>query len=619
MTMMKLTDIPLLRGRILAILTLLAFWMPVPDAHAGNRERIVHKDVENSPLVSIGPGGRLVYRPYTNKGDRIMDYSFCGYKASEEPIPDVRTVLTLEPLPDTPAPVRKEYPESKPDVFLAYPDGPDSRARIQAALDQAGAMAPDEDGFRGAVLLRKGAYYLKDGLSVPAGVVLRGEGDGEDGTVLVFHHPGGTGITLANEPESQLAEGPEAVSDPESDPDEDSEPAATPEPLPVFTTRISDAYVPVASTSVTVKDAGPFKAGDHVLVIKTTNQAWIETLGMNPPAPGKKPWTPGVYQLRHHRRIAKVEGNRLTFDIPLPESIVKKHGGGEVVDELDFAPMAPRGLEKLRILSNYNRAVRKHHKRTGEEIESDEEYNLQVCVRVETRNSWVRNCTMMHFMKSAVSAGNGARFVTIRDCTTIQPVSTGRGGRNYNFSLNAGASMVLIYRCAALNGGRHAFVTGKKTLGPNAFVMCRQTHGNMEAHHRWAAGILFDKCVNTSIWGFAAQNRRGLGSGHGWAGVNTVIWNCEGGVFVENPQTPENNFAIGCIIPDYAKNSNGNVLGDGYVESTGTHVTPDSLFVQQLIDRIGKEKAMTVLELPTSFNIPADKGAENDCENRPST
>ncbi|HKL21235.1 MAG TPA: hypothetical protein VJ904_05475 [Tichowtungia sp.] len=65
---------------------------------------------------------------------------------------------------------------------------------------------------------------------------------------------------------------------------------------------------------------------------------------------------------------------------------------------------------------------------------------------------------------------------------------------------------------------------------------------------------------------------------------------------VENPPTPENNFAIGCSIPDYAKSSSGEVRGDGYVESTGTHVKPDSLFVQQLIDRIGKEKAMAVLE-----------------------
>jgi hypothetical protein len=155
--------------------------------------------------------------------------------------------------------------------------------------------------------------------------------------------------------------------------------------------------------------------------------------------------------------------------------------------------------------------------------------------------------------------------------------------------------MVLIYNCFAEHG-RHAFVTGKKVMGPNAFVLCKLTHGNAEAHHRWAAGILFDSMENTSIWGFAANNRRGLGSGHGWAGVNTVMWNCKGGVLVETPPTPENNFAIGCIIPDYATKANGKVRGDGYVESTGTHVKPDSLFAQQLMDRIGESNAMAVLK-----------------------
>ena len=62
----------------MAILTLLACWMIVPDVHAGSRGRMVHKDVDNSPLVSIGPDGRLIYKPYTDKGDQTMDYSFCG-------------------------------------------------------------------------------------------------------------------------------------------------------------------------------------------------------------------------------------------------------------------------------------------------------------------------------------------------------------------------------------------------------------------------------------------------------------------------------------------------------------------------------------------------------------
>lgn len=549
------------------------------QAEAAERGVTVHQDLKNGQLVSVGPDGKLIYKPYTDQGDRVMDYSYAGYKASLEPIPDVATTLILEPLPDTPTPERRELPDPKPETFMAYPDGPDSYERIQAALDQVADMPKGEDGFCGAVLLKKGAYYLKSGLSVEPGVVLRGEGDDWGGTVLVFHNPGGTGISLRN---SQI---------------EDKQ-STTP-----HKTRIADAYVPVASRSVIVEDLGPLKKGDHIWVIKTPNQAWVDTLGMNPPGPnepaggGNKPWTPEGYRSFHPRTITGIGGNRVSFYVPLPQSIVAEHGGGEVVLASGRRFQAPRGVEGLRIVSNYNRAVRidfeGNNNRAPGIYEADEEDNLSTAISVAATNVWVRDCTMMHQMKSAVSLGNGTIFSTIRDCTSLEPISVRRGGRRYCYSLNTGASMVLIYQCTA-EKGRHSFVLNKRVNGPNAFVRCYQSEGNMEAHQRWATGILFDKSVNTSIWGAALQNRRGMGSGHGWAGANGVIWNYKGGVTIGNPQTPEQNFAIGCIVPEYAKGGS-EVRGDGYIWSEGTHVKPDSLFEAQLAERIGKRWAMEIL------------------------
>ena len=66
----------------------------LPASHA------VHEDIMNSPPVPRGPDGSLVPPPYTNRGDKIIDFSHAGYKANEEPIPDVPVVKTLEPLPD---------------------------------------------------------------------------------------------------------------------------------------------------------------------------------------------------------------------------------------------------------------------------------------------------------------------------------------------------------------------------------------------------------------------------------------------------------------------------------------------------------------------------------------
>lgn len=110
----------------------------------------------------------------TSKGDPNLDYAYAGYKASEEPIPFVRVVETLEP----------------------PPGDADSRDRIQAALDRVTALEPDENGFRGAVFLSKGTYTLNGGLQVKSGVVLRGEGQRGFGTQVIVHNPGGAAIVL---------------------------------------------------------------------------------------------------------------------------------------------------------------------------------------------------------------------------------------------------------------------------------------------------------------------------------------------------------------------------------------------------------------------------------------
>src|SRR6056297_4328206 len=54
-------------------------------------------DPAHSSLVYPVADGRLVYQPFTSKGDQIPDFSFCGYKRSEEPIPNVHVAVTVSP------------------------------------------------------------------------------------------------------------------------------------------------------------------------------------------------------------------------------------------------------------------------------------------------------------------------------------------------------------------------------------------------------------------------------------------------------------------------------------------------------------------------------------------
>ena len=117
-----------------------------------------------APTVSrLYPGtdGRLVYAP-DEHGNTIHDSSHAGYAGGGVPIPTVPVKLTI------------------------WPVAGDNTEHVQAAIDKVSALPQDKSGFRGAVLLRAGYYKMALPLRIQAsGVVLRGEGMGDIGTILV--------------------------------------------------------------------------------------------------------------------------------------------------------------------------------------------------------------------------------------------------------------------------------------------------------------------------------------------------------------------------------------------------------------------------------------------------
>ena len=85
------------------------------------------------------------------RGNRILDFSHCGYRSSETDIPSVRNA-----------------------VFVPWKAGDNTR-RIQRAVDYVASLPPDASGFRGAVLLDRGEFALSGSIRITAsGVVLRG-------------------------------------------------------------------------------------------------------------------------------------------------------------------------------------------------------------------------------------------------------------------------------------------------------------------------------------------------------------------------------------------------------------------------------------------------------------
>jgi hypothetical protein len=204
--------------------------------------------------------------------------------------------------------------------------------------------------------------------------------------------------------------------------------------------------------------------------------------------------------------------------------------------------------------------------------------------RVE--NSWVRNVVAKYFGNTCVSILGQSRNNTVEDCAMIDPKSVTTGGRKYSFNMDGYATGNLFQRCITW-GGRHDYVTGARVTGPNVFLDCvaENTFDDIGPHHRYSAGLLFDNIYGGRI---RVQNRGASGTGHGWAGAQTLFWNCrsvKSDFEVESPPTAR-NWGIGCIGLTQ--------VNTGYWESWGTHVLPRSLYLQQLEERMGAQAVQDI-------------------------
>lgn len=487
---------------------------------------------DEKPLVYKGADGMLAYTA-DGQGNRIGDFSRCGYMGGGVQIPDPPVVATLSPV--------------QGDA--------DDTARIQSAIDALAGRKPDNGGFRGALLLKRGTFRVNGTLKMAAsGVILRGEGQGQDGTILL-----GTG----KEQRTLIMVGGKARI---------REVAGSRQ-------KIAGDTVPWGVRAFDLDSTKGFSVGDSVVVFRPSTMNWISDLGMERivERPGTKQWGAGGYDLRYERTVTAITGNRIELDAPVVNAMEAKYGGGFVYRFTEEGRLRQVGVENLRLVSDYEKGQ-----------ENKDEAHAWTGVSLDhAADSWVRNVTTVHF-SHAVQLGGMSKFVTVQDCACLKPVSVITGGRRYPYSING--QYGLVQRCYSEHA-RHAEATGSKVCGPNVFLDClaENTHADTGPHHRWAVGILWD---NLKGGEFNAQDRGNMGSGHGWAGAQQVFWNCEASaICVQQPPTAQ-NYAIGCT----GKVSKG-AFGDrkpGYYESHGTHVAPRSLYLKQLEDRLGASAVQSI-------------------------
>ena len=523
------------RSLLTSAATLMLFF--VVSAHAAPKKL--------SPIISIAADGRLTYDA-DEHGNRVPDFSTCGYVGGDRQIPD--------------APVR----------VTVSPTAGDETARIQKAIDYVASLPADTNGIRGAVLLLKGRHEIFGGLQITnSGVILRGQGMNNDGTVLVA---AGTDrrtlIRLAGRNDLAVKADP--------------------------AWQIADDYVPVGAASFHVKNAGALKAGDSIELIRPCTKEWIDALSMTEFGGGigdwRLVWKPGSRDLVWDRVIRKIDGNLVTVDAPVTTALETNFGGGSVKTYSWPGRLENAGVENLRLESSFDPGNPK-----------DENHSWFAITMENTADTWVRQVTFRHFAGSAVAIYENCKRVTVEDCLSLAPVSEAGGWRRNTFFTMG--QQTLFLRCWA-EQGRHDFAAGHAAAGPNAFVQCEDTlpEGDSGAIGSWASGTLFDN-VRIDGGGLSLMNRGTDGEGAGWSAANSVLWQCDASkISCENPPTAR-NWAFACW---------GEFAGNGIWREANASVRPVSLFVAQVADRLGKaaaERVPLMARSLTEFSNPTAKQA----------
>ncbi len=484
-----------------------------------------------SKFIKLNKDGSINYVP-DEKGNIIPDFSRVGYYGGDKTIPDIAVVKTVSPT------------------------GTDNDERtIQAAIDEVAKNPLNKNGFRGTVLLKKGTYRIPESIRIEAsGIVLRGEGDNAAGTKLI--------ATAKKQVSLISVSGKGNISE-----------------IKGSRVKITDEYVPTGAVSFTVSKPFNFSKGDSIIVFRPGTEQWIKDLKMDQieGRNGTRQWQAKEYDFSFERIITKIEGDKIFIDNPVVMPMETKYGGAEIYKYNFEGRINHVGIENLYCESEF-------------ETDTSENHGWDAISFNKIENSWVSNVTAKHFGYSCVNLGGNAKNISVLNSNCFDHKSIITGGRRYSFCNNG--QLNLFMNCHTTDG-RHDYVTGARTCGPNVFYNCtaEKTHADIGPHHRWSMGTLYDNI--TTDGEINIQDRGNWGSGHGWAGVTQIVWNCTvQRAAVQNPWVSGKNYCIGLKGGKY----DGRLKGRQDAEWEGQNkesLQPTSLYLLQLQARSTQSKKLT--------------------------
>ena len=339
---------------------------------------------------------------------------------------------------------------------------------------------------------------------------------------------------------------------------------------------ITDAYVPSGAAAFTVADASGFAPGDTVSIRRPVTQAWVKFMQMDDLTRNGngQTWIRPGSTIATERTIKAISGKAITLDVPLSDSLDSTylHPPGATVVEIQRPQRVTQvGVEHLHIES------------PPQEISHSQPHFS--AMRFHAEDSWVRDVVSDETMNS-ISIG-GKRI-------TFQRVAINRKAKHQGASKPAefapNGTQILLDRCSVDADNVWFVATGGGRAGPVVILNSTfQGNGRAESHQRWSTGMLYDNC-RAPDGGIELRNRGSMGSGHGWSMGWGVVWNSEAKDYIVQNPPGVLNWMIGSIGESKLSArpfGSAPLLDEGVKDSPGIHVTPDSLYLAQLAERLG--------------------------------
>lgn len=468
----------------------------------------------------------------------LPNFSYAGYKYSEVEIPDVDYKVF--------------------DVTKYGADGTDEKSDKKAIQKTIAAAIKNKKGI---VYFPKGKYYIntkeddqKPIIIKSSNIVFRGEGDGEDGSILFFAND------LPPKDPKKMYTCPMAIQTSAGGADR------------LLTEVTSNSKR--ETFKITVKDPSKLKIGNWVILKVVNNDKDLISYDTQP-LTVEEEWktilNKGV-QVNERHQIAAIKGKVVTFKEPIHYDINKRHGW----KIYNYAHSEGLGFEHIRFEANWKKEF-VHHR----SAEDDSGWGILKISRAV--NSWIRNCTFKNVTNAvAFSQAAYSTALNIKIEGSIGHSSVDAGG---------GSTGILIAKVEDIAGMHHAVGVGGGST--SATVIWRSTypaHTSFESHASQPRCTLFDNIEGGFFTGRAGGARQNLPN----HGRYLVLWNYKA---TSEPLTDFRFVATDSwywrIVPPIIVGFHGagttfNTDEVQILESLGQAVAPESLFEEQLKLRLGK-------------------------------